>query len=169
MKRWYAIKIVIGKEEAVERQLKNAGLEVLNPKYGLWERKGGRWQEKEKYLLSGYVLIQTVMTAERYYLLKNMWYVSYVLKGAVTEAEVMDIKSCLELAQTSTIEYRQNKIMYSGAIKDNVQRIIKVDRRKQRVLLSFELGGEVIERWLPVKIIYGAENHQGREKKTTST
>ena len=59
--------------------------------------------------------------------------------------------------------------MYSGAFKDNAQSIIKVDRSKQRVLLSFELGGEVIERWLPVKIIYGAENHQGREKKTTST
>ena len=83
--KWYALKITIGEEEAVEKQLKNAGFEVLNPKYQLRERKNGQWREKEKYLLSGYVLVKTELTAEIYYQLKNMWYISYLLKGEIKE------------------------------------------------------------------------------------
>ena len=158
--KWYALKITIGEEEAVEKQLKNAGFEVLNPKYQLRERKNGQWREKEKYLLSGYVLVKTELTAEIYYQLKNMWYISYLLKGEIKETEIEYMKSCALLTQASTIEYRQNQIIYSGGIKDHRERIVKVDKRKERALISFELGEETILRWLPVKIIKGKQAHK---------
>lgn len=155
MKKWYALKIIIGKEELLEKALRNAGFEVFNPKYQLLERKSGRWITKEKYLLSGYLLIKAEMTAEVYHQLKNMWYILYPLAGTVTEDEIAYMRNCTDLAQTSAIEYSSDGIIYSGAIKDKADSIIKVDKRKRRVLISFDLGGETIFKWLPVKIISG--------------
>ena len=64
MKKWYAIKVVSGKDGDVEAALLDMGLESFAPRYKLQERKNGKWREKTKYLLEGYVLLRTEMTSE---------------------------------------------------------------------------------------------------------
>ncbi len=153
MKKWYALKVVSGKDGDVEAALQDAGMEGFAPRYKVRERKSGKWREKTKYLLDGYVLVHAEMTAELWYWLHNMWYVMYLLSGDIDEAEVAYIRNYVTLADTSEIDYSGDCVVYRGAIACDPGRIIKVDKRKGRALIWFELYGDTIRRWVPVKII----------------
>lgn len=153
MEKWYAIKITSGKETQVERMLREMGIEAMAPRYKLMERRKGRWREKEKFLLAGYVLIHAEMTATLWQRLKNMWYVLYILSGSIADGEIAYIKNVAELAQASEIDYTGEYITYRGGIACDVSKIRKVDKRKGRALVELELGGEKVQRWLPVKIV----------------
>ena len=153
MKKWYAIKVVSGKDGDVEAALLDMGLESFAPRYKLQERKNGKWREKTKYLLEGYVLLRTEMTSELWYRLRDMWYVQYLLAGAVDDTEVSYIKNYAALADTSEIDYTGDCVTYRGAIACDPSRIIKVDKRKGRALIWLDLDGDSIRRWVPVKII----------------
>lgn len=153
MKKWYALKVVSGKDGDVEAALLDMELEGFAPRYKVRERKSGKWREKTKYLLDGYVLVRAEMTAALWYRLNNMWYVMYLLAGDIDEAEVAYIKNYVTLADTSEIDYSGDCVVYRGAIACDPGRIIKVDKRKGRALISFDLQGDPIRRWVPVNII----------------
>ena len=99
------------------------------------------------------MLVHAEMTAELWYWLHNMWYVMYLLSGDIDEAEVAYIRNYVTLADTSEIDYSGDCVVYRGAIACDPGRIIKVDKRKGRALIWFELYGDTIRRWVPVKII----------------
>lgn len=153
MEKWYAIKITSGKDAEVERMLREMGIEAMAPRYKLMERRKGRWREREKFLLAGYVLVYAEMTAELWQRLKNMWYVLYVLSGNIDDGEIAYIKNYSQLAATSEIDYTGDYVTYKGGIACDVSKIRKVDKRKGRALVELELGGERIQKWLPVKIV----------------
>ena len=151
---WKAVKVTAGKERAVAEALTNLGIESYVPMVVLPERRCGEWEEQRRALLEGYLLIHVNWTAELYYTLKEMWYVQYPLAGDVDTAEIEYLKQYEALASQSVIDYTGERAVYRGPIAREPERIIKVDKRKGRALVSFELGSDnVTKRWLPVKII----------------
>lgn len=151
VKEWYAIKIAAGKEQRVLKQLADVGIEARALTKGVYERKQGRLELREKYLFPGYMLIFAEMTMELYYTLKNMWYVQYALKGIVLDDELEAMQK-FGLQSESMIDYTGDCIKYSGPIAGLVKHIIKVDKRKGRVLLSFDLAGEKVKGWIRVMV-----------------
>lgn len=151
---WKAIKVAVGKERQVTEALAELGIESYLPMVTIIERRRGEWEERQRALLEGYLLIHVNWTAELYYTLKNMWYVQCPLAGSVEEAEIAYLKQYEAMACQSAIDYTSERVTYRGPIASAPERIIKVDKRKGRALVRFELGPEnVMKRWLPVKII----------------
>ena len=106
------------------------------------ERREGEWIETKRYLLPGYILIYINWTAEfcATLLLKEMWYVLYPLAGSVSQSEVDYLVQYEEFADCAAIDHSGEWVRYSGPIAVAPERILKVDKRKGRVLLKFQLG-----------------------------
>ena len=144
----------MGKERQVAKRLEELGIESYVPAMKIKERHCGEWEEVMREILPGYVLLYANWTAELYYTLKAMWYVQYPLAGDVDTAEIEYLKQYEALASQSVIDYTGERAVYRGPIAREPERIIRVDKRKGRALVSFELGPDnVTKRWLPVKII----------------
>lgn len=153
-KEWKAIKVTIGKEDMVKATLEEEGIEVCAPIVVQKERARGEWKEVRRPLLAGYLLIHVKWDAELYYKLRDMWFVQYPLVGYVEEEEVAYLKQYEELSCDSVIDYTGTLIRYSGAIAKEPERICRVDKRKERALICFQLGEDgTTKRWVPVKII----------------
>ena len=153
-KVWKAIKVTTGKERQVAKSLEELGIESYVPAIKVRERHQGKWQEVMREILPGYVLLYANWTAELYYTVKDMWYVYYPLAGLVAQAEIEYLRDYELLSYRSEIDYSEGKAVYRGPIAAEPERIVKVDKRKGRALLKFELGeGNMMKRWLPVTII----------------
>lgn len=153
-KVWKAIKVTAGKERQVAKSLEELGIESYAPAMKIKERHQGEWEEVMREILPGYVLLYANWTAELYYTVKDMWYVYYPLSGTVAQAEIDYLRDYELLSCRSEIDYSKGKVSYRGPIAAEPERIVKVDKRKGRALIKFELGdGNEMKRWLPVTII----------------
>lgn len=153
-KVWKAIKVTTGKERQVAKSLEELGIESYAPAMKIKERHQGEWEEVMQEILPGYVLLYANWTAELYYTVKDMWYVYYPLSGTVAQTEIDYLRDYELLAGKSEIDYSKGRVIYRGPIAAEPSRIVKVDKRKGRALIKFELGdGNEMKCWLPVTII----------------
>ena len=65
---WSVLQVMTGKEQQVADIIKGQGIAyACVPTRRLFERHRGKWQYVHKIMFPGYVFIETVMTAARYY------------------------------------------------------------------------------------------------------
>ena len=69
---WYVLHVRTGKETAVRDELKRQGLDAEVPTEIVSERKGGKWRERTKTLLPGYVFTRLQLTDEEFYVVKSV-------------------------------------------------------------------------------------------------
>lgn len=158
MKRlsWYAIKVVVGKEEKVKERLERNDIIAVIPKKLVFEYKRGKWKERVIKLMPGYVFVKIPREFRLYYLIKNTWFVLYFLGNGLSqpidEQEMEYILLINNFQEKSIVKYNDREILrVIGPIEKYKDKIIKFDRRKKKVLLEFDLSGEKKRTWVGVE------------------
>ena len=160
---WYVVHTYSGYENKVkaniEKTIENRGLqeeilEVRVPMEEVVEVKNGAKKVSQKKLFPGYVMINMVMNDDTWYVVRNTRGVTgFVGPGSkpvpLTEAEMkpLGIKKdevSVDFAEGDMV------VVLSGAWKDTVGAVQKMDRQKGTVTLNLELFG----RETPVELEY---------------
>ena len=160
---WYVVHTYSGYENKVkaniEKTIENRGLqeeilEVRVPMEDVVEVKNGTKKVSQKKLFPGYVMINMVMNDDTWYVVRNTRGVTgFVGPGSkpvpLTEAEMkpLGIKKdevSVDFAEGDMV------VVLSGAWKDTVGAVQKMDRQKGTVTLNLELFG----RETPVEISF---------------
>lgn len=154
--KWYALFVKSGEEDYVklwlEKFFTQEELRPLVPKRKIPERKQGVVRDTIKTLFPGYVLINTHMTSEMYYRIKNIPVIFNVLKTEVYPVNVRDEEMDLILALTredevidySHIFFEGKKVVVArGPLKGLEGIILNYDKRKQRIKVQVEFLGQV--------------------------
>ena len=160
---WYVVHTYSGYENKVkaniEKTIENRGLqeeilEVRVPMEEVVEVKNGAKKVSQKKLFPGYVMINMVMNDDTWYVVRNTRGVTgFVGPGSkpvpLTEAEMkpLGIKKdevSVDFAEGDMV------VVLSGAWKDTVGAVQKMDRQKGTVTLNLELFG----RETPVEISF---------------
>ena len=160
---WYVVHTYSGYENKVkaniEKTIENRGLqeeilEVRVPMEEVVEVKNGAKKVSQKKLFPGYVMINMVMNDDTWYVVRNTRGVTgFVGPGSkpvpLTEAEMkpLGIKKdevSVDFAEGDMV------VVLSGAWKDTVGAVQKMDRQKGTVTLKLELFG----RETPVEISF---------------
>ena len=160
---WYVVHTYSGYENKVkaniEKTIENRGLqdeilEVRVPMEDVVEVKNGAKKVSQKKLFPGYVMINMVMNDDTWYVVRNTRGVTgFVGPGSkpvpLTEAEMkpLGIKKdevSVDFAEGDMV------VVLSGAWKDTVGAVQKMDRQKGTVTLNLELFG----RETPVEISF---------------
>jgi transcription antitermination factor NusG len=154
---WYAIKVVAGKEEKVKGRLEKHDIVAVIPQKRVFEYKAGKWKERIIKLIPGYVFVKIPKDDYwLYYLIKNTWFVLYFLgsglKQPIADEEMEYILLINDFKEKSIVEYNeQGKLKFIGPIEKYRNKIVKLDRRKKKVLLEFDLSGEKKRTWVGVE------------------
>ena len=160
---WYVVHTYSGYENKVkaniEKTIENRGLqeeilEVRVPMEEVVEVKNGAKKVSQKKLFPGYVMINMVMNDDTWYVVRNTRGVTgFVGPGSkpvpLTEAEMkpLGIKKdevSVDFAEGDMV------VVLSGAWKDTVGAVQKMDRQKGTVTINVELFG----RETPVEISF---------------
>lgn len=95
----YAICVCGGEETNVCAALKKENIKCHLPRTTIAERKGGAWHKKEKLLIPGYIFIESILTPEIYYKVKEMAHVrGWVGKGQPSPMTNEDAEFILQMA-----------------------------------------------------------------------
>ena len=160
---WYVVHTYSGYENKVKanidktienRHLEDQILEVRVPMEDVVEVKNGVKKQVSKKMFPGYVLIHMIMNDDTWYVVRNTRGVTgFVGPGSkpvpLTEAEMkpLGIKKdevSVDFAEGDMV------VVLSGAWKDTVGAVQKMDRQKGTVTLNLELFG----RETPVEISF---------------
>ena len=161
--KWYVAHTYSGSENKVKadlektienRHLEDEILEVRVPMQEVVEMKNGAKKTVQKKLFPGYVLVNMIMNDDTWYVVRNTRGVTgFVGPGSkpvpLSEAEMkpLGIKSdnvSIDFTEGDTI------VVVSGAWKDTVGAVYKIDYNKQTVTINVELFG----RDTPVEISF---------------
>jgi transcriptional antiterminator NusG len=152
---WYAVFVESGKEEFVQKQLQiyfdDSVLRSIVPKRKLTERREGKIFHVIKKMFPGYLLIQTDMDIEKYYIIKNIPKLISILNtdtyySKINEREIEIILKLMDF--NDTVEYSSIYIenstarVISGALQGLEGIIRKIDKRKKRAKIALSLMGE---------------------------
>ncbi len=151
----YENKVKADLEKTIEnRHLQDEILEVRVPMQDVVEMKNGAKRTVQKKLFPGYVLVNMVMNDDTWYVVRNTRGVTgFVGPGSkpvpLSEAEVKPLGIRTE---NVTIDFTENDaiVVVSGAWKDTVGVVQKIDYGKQTVTITVELFG----RETPVEISF---------------
>jgi transcriptional antiterminator NusG len=171
-KKWYAIFVKVGREDAVKLDLERLMLKhsevkaVLFVPKRLTIDKNAQGETKVfRLLFPGYVLVGTEQIEQVFALAKAVKSIYRFLRTGdedkqfqrVELAEIMRIIDFCDNdgvigESTATLDDDGMLVVTSGPLKGEEGYITKYDRRKGRVLVSFLLGTERTELWLAIKV-----------------
>lgn len=142
MKKWYALYVKSGEEIAILNKLKD--FEVFVPLHEVVLRKNGKHVRDKQTLFPGYIFIKLENFTECYYKLINMPYVYKFLKGDIREDEIQSLIGLAERNHISTVTFSKEGrlIALDGELKGLEDKVVKVDRRKQKAKVRLQIGLE---------------------------
>lgn len=153
-KSWYVLHVRTGEEttirDLIRRNLPFA--QALAPQRLMRERKEGKWSEKVRTLFQGYVFVYSIMTPEMYYKLTDITGVINILKGASSSPTPVpdeEMRFILRFAVdndlvgiSDLVVDGDNIKVTSGPLEGYEGQIVKVDKRRFRAKVKFELMGQ---------------------------
>ena len=154
LENWYAVHVKTGDEDKVKARLEyrfNEDVAVIVPKIRLKIRKLGKWREKIKPLFSGYVLVTGNFNVTEYYKTKRVPGLFNVFKSdcepiKVPLGEIDFIIKCFSGEDTLEISnvFMENEkiVVIDGPLIALEGRIVKIDKRKERVKVKINFLGE---------------------------
>ena len=152
--KWYVVHTYSGYESKVKtdlektienRHLQDTILEVKVPLQDFVENKNGTKKTVQKKMFPGYVLVNMVMNDETWYVVRNTRGVTgFVGPGSkpvpLSDAEMkpLGIKT-----ENVSIDFGEGEkiVVMSGAWKDTVGDVTRIDYGKQSVTINVELFG----------------------------
>ena len=140
MKKWYVLYVKSGEEMAILNKLKD--FEAFVPLHEVVLRKNGRHIEEKQVLFPGYIFIKLEYFTECYYRLINMPYVYKFLQGEIREEEIQRLIEISKRNYISTVIFSKDGklVALDGELKGLEDKIVKVDRRKQKAKVKMQLG-----------------------------
>jgi transcriptional antiterminator NusG len=171
-KKWYAIFVMTGREDAVKRDLErllllhsevNAAFFV--PKRLTIDKNAKGETETLRLLFPGYVLVGTKQIEQVFTLANGVRDIYRFLRAGDEEKlfqqiELAEIMRIIDLCDdngiigesTAILDENEMLVVTSDPLKGEKGYITKYDRRKGRVLVSCLLGTEWTELWLAVRV-----------------
>ena len=169
--QWYAIFVVTGKEhivaEEIEKKLmyshKHIQYQIMLLQLVVFERySGGRTVKHEKVMFPGYLFVETDNIEEFYRLVLGSKNIIKFLKTdnyftPVSEHEMSRLLSLSDenhLIGPSEIFIENETVrVFQGPLINYTGKVYKIDRRKKRVKVAFEINGTTTFMNLPVTIL----------------
>lgn len=153
---WYALFVKTGDENLVEQYLNyhfdRSECYAIVPKSRLTERTKGKYYEVLKPLFPGYILINTIMNAHSYYIIRQIPKVYSILSQAeeyYTNINIEEMKPILKLInENNIIDYSKifienSKVYVKDGPLHGMEGIVKrVDKRKGRATIALDFMGE---------------------------
>ena len=136
MKRWYAARVITGKEYDIRKELRNLNIdcEVYIPRQLITEYKKGKIEQRTEKMLPGYLLIGSSSPL-------NAFLKADFLKiiGEVTPEEIKRLKA-LEIDEDGTIQVGSKIIIVDGAFAGCKGKVLKrdIENRTARCRLVFQ-------------------------------
>lgn len=154
MKNWYVLHVRTGEETAVRDLIRKnlPSVDAIAPQRLMRERKNGIWKEWIRTVFVGYVFVQSIMNPEMYYKLTGLTGVINILKDASSSPtpvplEEMDFVLRFakedDLAGISDLVVDGDRVkVISGPLQGYEGQIVKVDKRRFRAKVCFNLMGQ---------------------------
>lgn len=150
--KWYALQVISGKEERVQKLLKlafDSELSCLIPKRKLYEKKNGIFSEVVRKLFPGYVFINTILQADSFHQIKRTPHVIRLLNHGgnyytpIPEQEMVPILRLVgndHIVESSKVYIENSKVIVMEGPLYGLEGIIKkVDKRKKRAKILLNL------------------------------
>ena len=168
-RQWYAVFVVTGQEEKVRVLIENRlskyssiQAKLFVPRRLMRERKNGIVGEENRIMFPGYVLVGTDD-------IERIFDIAIGLKGVLKFLQNGDEFQKIRLEEISRLVYMADNddligeseicfdkddqiVVLSGPLKGEEGRITKLNRRKGRVAVEFDIGAERHEIWLSVRL-----------------
>lgn len=148
---WYVGQVMTGKEVDVRTKLQAAGLPAKVPQEVVWIRQGGKWNEKIRVLIPGYVFIGSDSFSDtEYYKVKETPHFLHFLGGAIpqplsyVEAEWVGLLAPdNNPLKASTVEVVDGlPVIQDGILNSIPGEIVKIDLRRRRAKAELSFMGE---------------------------
>lgn len=152
---WYVLFVETGREEFVREWIKRHVLSCrcITPKRRLFEKRKGRVNKVERLMFPGYVFVNLTMSVDYYQRLTEIPHLLRVLGRdgeSFTNVPKSQIDPILRLIDDDEIvDYSillaegTNVKVISGPLMGMETRIVKVDKRKGRAKVLFEIAGSI--------------------------
>lgn len=151
----YILQVKSNKEENVcefiRKHFRNYIIECYSPTRIMLERNKGMVKEVERKLFMGYVFIEAIMDNKLYYKLKGIPDYYKILShndenfSKIAPSEINNIKSLLDKNYTIPISIAKLTegvlVFTSGPLKGKEHKIKKVNLRRNRARVSFNVDG----------------------------
>jgi len=157
-RRWYVIHTYSGYEDAVARNLKQRiealGMEdkifnVLVPKEKKIKIRGGKKEIVEEKIYPGYVFVETIVTDDSWYVVRNTPNVTGFVGSGTTPIPISD-EEMKELLKRIEVKEPQYKIevkvgdlvkIIDGPFKDFDGKVAEIDEERGKVKVMINLFG----------------------------
>jgi transcriptional antiterminator NusG len=168
-KHWYAVFVITGQEELVCSRIEqgiasreNLSAKLFVPKRIICERKDGVDSEVCRVMFPGYVLVGTDQIDAVSKIIANATGALSILRGedCYLEIRLEEISRLVYMAddegvigESSVCLNEENRIqVLTGPLKGEEGRIVKFDRRRNRVAVEFLFGTKKHEIWFGVRL-----------------
>lgn len=159
---WYAIFVKTGKEDSICGELSKifeqygAAVDLLVPKRKLMEYRSGRKNYVEKILFPGYILFETKIVEEIYYLIKKSVnhdiYTVLKTQNYFQEVKAQEMEPILNLVNSngvieeSVVFVENDKIrIKEGPLANYTGEIVKVNKRKKRAKIKIKFLNRICQ------------------------
>ena len=156
--KWYVLQVVTGQEEDVAIKLQRRGVEPLTPKEYVIQRIGGKWRQRLRLLLPGYVLIHVDYSPHLYLILNVIPGIIRILGGS-TPIPLTE----LETEYWTQGDWRPSRVRFQPdgtwsildgpLLKIPPIQIERIDRRQRRARVRLQVGAITITKDLAIEII----------------
>lgn len=156
--KWYVLQVLTGQEEDVAIKLRRRGVESLVPREYVVQRKGGKWKQRPRLLLPGYVLIHTDYSPALYFVLNAVPGIIRILGNNGTPIPLTELEEDYWTQgdwQPSRVHFHADgtwSILSGPLLKIPLLQIERVDRRQRRARVRLQVGAMAVTKDLAIEI-----------------
>lgn len=155
----YVIQTRPNKESLLKQELQEAGIKAYLPEEQLSIRRHGKWYMINRYIFSGYIFIETSISAEFYHKIRKMsGFIRFL--GSPTPLPADEENQirwlCNEGKPITASHYIKNEWGISfvdGILSETNFRIIEICPRQRRIRVSVSINGSEFIVFLPAEKI----------------
>ncbi|MDO4721391.1 MAG: transcription termination/antitermination NusG family protein [Peptostreptococcaceae bacterium] len=149
----YVLQVMSNEEKSVLRHLARKNLLGYVPREMRRERRGGKEHLREKILMPGYVFLdKDSLSPETYYAAKNIPQVICFLGGSKNPAKLTEAEEeHILLLANAGLPLQAGKVLLKedggvkileGALRGYEGKVLSVNRRDRRIIMSVDFAGE---------------------------
>lgn len=148
----YVIQTRPNKESLLKQELQEAGIKAYLPEEQLSIRRHGKWYTINRYIFSGYIFIETSVSAEFYHKIRKMsGFIRFL--GSPTPLPANEENQIRWLCNEGKPIKASHYIKNDGILSKTNFRIIEICPRQRRIKVSVSINGSEFIVFLPAEKI----------------
>lgn len=148
--KWYVLHVITGGELEVQRQLQERGAVAIVVRETSLIRRGGHWNEQQRFLFPGYVFVYMAYTAAMHHSIRSIAGVIRLLPKdgppqPLPENEAVWLLSfCGDTLAPSQVDFSgAAPVVVAGPLKGMEDSIVKFDFHRRRATLRLPVLREI--------------------------